>query len=174
VGKSVSRVGGKAQITAYREVAGDLRLSYTQFQELESFARFGTRLDEHTRKTLEHGRRVREALKQDQFSPLRTGEQVAVLYAVTKGVLDEIPVEKMEEAEKLILDKLKSDLPDLDNEVTNADPNDKIWETLLALMSESVESLKEEHADTGIPEQKDQDRPGSTLGGQDNEKPGSS
>lgn len=152
VGKSVSRVGGKAQITAYREVAGDLRLSYTQFQELESFARFGTRLDEHTRKTLEHGRRVREALKQDQFSPLRTGEQVAVLYAVTKGILDEIPVEKMEEAEKLILDKLKTALPELDNEVTNAGPDDKIWETLLALMSESVESLKEEHADTGIPE----------------------
>ena len=69
VGKSVSRVGGKAQIQAYRQVAGDLRLSYTQFQELESFARFGTRLDERTKKTLEHGRRVREALKQNQFSP---------------------------------------------------------------------------------------------------------
>ena len=63
VGKSVSRVGGKAQIPAYRQVAGDLRLSYTQFQELEAFARFGTRLDDRTRATLEHGRRVREALK---------------------------------------------------------------------------------------------------------------
>ena len=70
VGKSVSRVGGKAQLPAYRAVAGDLRLSYSQFQELEAFSRFGTRLDERTRKTLEHGYRVREVLKQAQFDPM--------------------------------------------------------------------------------------------------------
>ena len=78
VGKSVSRVGGKSQLNAYRSVAGDLRLSYSQFGELEGFARFGTRLDEETRKTLDRGRRVREALKQSQFELLSVPEQIAV------------------------------------------------------------------------------------------------
>ena len=173
VGKSVSRVGGKAQIAAYRQVAGDLRLSYTQFQELESFARFGTRLDERTRKTLEHGKRVREALKQDQFSPLSTGEQVAVLLAVTKGLLDEVAVDKMEEAERLILEKVRAQIPELDREVTSAGPDDKIWETLLSLMNDGLKSLKENHANAGIPEQEDKDRPGPFLGSQDHEESGS-
>jgi F-type H+/Na+-transporting ATPase subunit alpha len=62
--RSVSRVGGKAQLPAYRAVAGDLRLSYSQFEDLEAFSRFGTRLDDRTRQTLERGRRVREVLKQ--------------------------------------------------------------------------------------------------------------
>ena len=74
VGKSVSRVGGKAQLPAYRKVAGALRLSYTQFQELESFARFGTRLDERTRRTLEHGRRVRAVLRQPELLTMPAGE----------------------------------------------------------------------------------------------------
>lgn len=86
VGKSVSRVGGKTQLPAYREVAGDLRLSYAQFEELEAFARFGTRLDEATRQTLERGRRVREVLKQHQYQPMPVAEQIAVLLAVTSGL----------------------------------------------------------------------------------------
>ncbi len=99
VGKSVSRVGGKTQLPAYRAVAGDLRLSYSQFEELETFARFGTRLDEETRKTLERGRRVREVLKQPQYEPVPAPEQIAILMAVTSGIfdglsLDEIPVAK--------------------------------------------------------------------------------
>ena len=69
VGKSVSRVGGKAQLPAYRAVAGDLRLFYSQFEELEVFSRFGSRLDEHTSTTLARGRAIREALKQPQFDP---------------------------------------------------------------------------------------------------------
>ena len=87
VGKSVSRVGGKTQLAAYRAVAGDLRLSYSQFEELEAFSRFGTRLDENTRKTIERGRRVREVLKQNQYKPIPVPEQIAVLLAVTGGAL---------------------------------------------------------------------------------------
>ena len=68
VGKSVSRVGGKAQRAAYRAVAGDLKLAYAQFEELETFARFGARLDEDTRKIIEHGRRIRACLKQPEFA----------------------------------------------------------------------------------------------------------
>jgi F-type H+-transporting ATPase subunit alpha len=95
VGKSVSRVGGKTQLAAYRRVSGDLRLAYSQFEELEAFSRFGTRMDEDTRKTLERGRRVREILKQPQYEPLPAAGQIAALVAVNEGVLDDVPVEKI-------------------------------------------------------------------------------
>jgi len=129
VGKSVSRVGGKAQLGAYRKVAGDLRLSYSQFQELESFARFGTRLDDATRKTLEHGRRVREVLKQKQFAPLTAFDQVAILMATNKGMLDTIPLEKISEVEEKIIAGLQK-LPGLNERVVNADKDDSVWEEL--------------------------------------------
>lgn len=102
VGLSVSRVGGKTQLPAYRKVAGDLRLSYSQYEELEAFARFGTRMDEPTRKSLERGRRVRELLKQPQFQPVPTAEQIAILIALTSGVLDEIPLKDFPTAKQTI------------------------------------------------------------------------
>ena len=113
VGKSVSRVGGKTQLTAYRSVAGDLRLSYTQFEELESFSRFGTRLDEATRRTLERGWRVREVLKQGQYKPLKASEQIASLLSVTDGALDLIPTEKVREVEDKLLSAVNEQLPEL-------------------------------------------------------------
>ncbi len=113
VGKSVSRVGGKTQLPAYRSVAGDLRLSYSQFEELESFSRFGTRLDESTRKTLERGWRVREILKQGQYKPLRASEQIASLLSVTGGSLDNVPIEKVREAEESVLSAIMEQLPEL-------------------------------------------------------------
>jgi F-type H+/Na+-transporting ATPase subunit alpha len=102
VGKSVSRVGGKAQRAAYRALAGDLKLGYAQFEELETFARFGTRLDEATRRVLEHGRRIRACLAQAQFEPVPVLEQVAVLLALTSGLFDEVPLEQMPEAERAV------------------------------------------------------------------------
>lgn len=89
IGRSVSRVGGKTQLPAYRAVAGDLRLTYSQFEELERFARFSSQLDEDTQSTLNRGRLIREILKQPQFRPLTMPEQIASLVAVTQGVLDE-------------------------------------------------------------------------------------
>ena len=88
VGKSVSRVGGKAQRAAYRAVAGDLKLAYAQFEELETFARFGARLDEDTRKIIEHGRRIRACLKQPEFAPVSVPAQIAVLLALTAELFD--------------------------------------------------------------------------------------
>ena len=102
VGKSVSRVGGKTQFHAYRNVAGNLRLSYSQFEELETFSRFGTRLDKETIRTIERGRRVREVLKQMQYSPLQVSLQIVILLAVVNGILDDIPLDKIEQAEKII------------------------------------------------------------------------
>mgnify|MGYP003655454797 CR=1 FL=1 len=88
VGRSVSRVGGKTQLPAYRVVAGDLRLTYSQFEELERFARFSSQLDEDTRATLHRGRLIREILKQRQFHPLTLSQQIASLVAVTSGGFD--------------------------------------------------------------------------------------
>ncbi len=113
VGKSVSRVGGKTQLPAYRSVAGDLRLSYSQFEELESFSRFGTRLDDSTRRTLERGWRVREILKQGQYKPLRASEQIASLLSVTGGALDKVPTEKVREVEARLLEVVTQQMPEL-------------------------------------------------------------
>jgi len=99
VGKSVSRVGGKAQRAAYRAVAGDLKLAYAQFEELETFSKFGARLDEDTRKIIEHGRRIRACLKQQELAPVSVPAQLAVLLALTAELFDTIPLDRMTDAE---------------------------------------------------------------------------
>lgn len=102
VGKSVSRVGGKAQRASYRAVAGDLKLAYAQFEELETFARFGARLDEITSKNIEHGRKIRTCLKQQEFSPVPVSAQITVLLALTAGLFDTVPLERMNAAERVV------------------------------------------------------------------------
>ncbi len=113
VGKSVSRVGGKTQLPAYRAVAGDLRLSYSQFEELEAFARFGTQMDEETQQNLERGKRVREILKQKQYQPMSVCEQVAVLVCVNEGLFDELDPRDISGAEEKIRGSITEKLPDL-------------------------------------------------------------
>jgi F-type H+-transporting ATPase subunit alpha len=113
VGRSVSRVGGKAQLPAYRAVAGDLRLFYAQFEELEVFSRFGSRLDERTRMMLARGRAVREALKQTQSAPLPAPVQVAILIAATAGQFDNLEPDRVAAASDCIREKLISALPDV-------------------------------------------------------------
>src|ERR1017187_5899662 len=102
VGKSVSRVGGKAQRAAYRAVAGDLKLAYAQFEELETFARFGARLDENTREIIEHGRRIRACLKQPEFAPVSVPAQIAILLALTEKLFDPVPIDQMKDAEQAL------------------------------------------------------------------------
>ncbi len=102
VAKSVSRVGGKAQRAAYRAVAGDLKLAYAQFEELETFARFGARLDEGTRKVIEHGRRIRACLKQSELAPVSVPAQNALLLALTAKLFDPVPLDRMTEAERAV------------------------------------------------------------------------
>ena len=98
IGRSVSRVGGKAQLEAYRSIAGSLKLAYAQFEELEEFARFGTRLDESSRKLLAHGSRIREWLKQEEFEVLSMTEQILVLLALTEGCFEPIQTASVREA----------------------------------------------------------------------------
>ena len=153
VGRSVSRVGGKTQLPAYRRVAGDLRLSYSQFEELEAFSRFSSRLDEETRQTLERGRRVREVLKQPQGQPLSVPEQIAVLAAVTAGVLDDLPIDKIAEAENLIKDAVQHGYPDLCERMLAGEKlSDEDFQTLVDATREAVKPLLEgNHGDDGSP-----------------------
>jgi len=95
VGISVSRVGGAAQTKAIKKIAGTLKLELAQFDELAAFSQFASDLDEATQQQLERGKRLRELLKQAQFSPLNLAEQVAVVYAGVKGLIDEVPVEEV-------------------------------------------------------------------------------
>lgn len=95
VGRSVSRVGGHAQAEVLKALAESLRLEYSQFLELEVFTRFGTMVDERTRKVIEHGRRIRALLNQPQFAPLTLGEQTALMLALAERLLDEVPLEQL-------------------------------------------------------------------------------
>jgi F-type H+-transporting ATPase subunit alpha len=102
VAKSVSRVGGKAQLAAYHAIAGSLKLAYSQFEELETFSRFGSRLDENTRKAIHHGQRIRACLKQTEFAPVSVVEQISLLLALTEGLFDSVPLDQMREAERVL------------------------------------------------------------------------
>jgi F-type H+-transporting ATPase subunit alpha len=139
IGKSVSRVGGKTQYPAYRSVAGDLRLSYSQFEELETFARFATRLDEDTRAIIEHGRRVREVLKQTEHKPLRASEQMVVLKAVNAGLLDDLPLDQISEVEASVQQAVLDELPELCDRMEAGEKlDDPQWQQVLDVARETL------------------------------------
>ena len=119
IGISVSRVGSKAQLPAYKAVAGDMKISYSQFEELEAFSKFGTQLDEDTRKTLRRGERIREILKQPQYKPLRASEQIVVIYATNIGVFDDVDLDKLTLVQNELIKRanieIKNVLDDIDN-----------------------------------------------------------
>ena len=112
VGISVSRVGGAAQTKAIKKIAGTLKLELAQFDELAAFSQFASDLDAATQQQLARGKRLRELLKQPQFSPLNLAEQVAVVYAGVKGLIDEVPVEKVVQFARELREYLKSSKPE--------------------------------------------------------------
>ena len=143
VGKSVSRVGGATQYPAFRSVAGDLRLAYSQFEELETFARFATRLDEDTRATIEHGRRVREILKQNEHRPLSASEQIAVLKAVNAGLFDTLPVDQVGDAEAAVQQRVRAELPELDAHIEAGEKlGDSQWQQVLDAATAALTGLR--------------------------------
>jgi F-type H+-transporting ATPase subunit alpha len=121
VGKSVSRVGGRTQLPAYRAVVGPLRLTYAQFEELEAFARFGTRLDATARRAIERGRRVREVLKQSRGHPVSAPEQIALMLAATEGLLDLVPLNEVDRAERLVCNAAMAAAPELRRRILAGD-----------------------------------------------------
>jgi F-type H+-transporting ATPase subunit alpha len=113
VGLSVSRVGSSAQIKAMKQVAGSIKGELAQYREMAAFAQFGSDLDAATQRLLNRGARLTELLKQPQFSPLRTEEQVCVIFAGVNGYLDKLPVNKVGEFERGFLAALRSDYKDI-------------------------------------------------------------
>jgi F-type H+-transporting ATPase subunit alpha len=108
VGKSVSRVGGKAQRDAYRKVASDLKLAYAQFEELENFARFGARLDDDTLSTIDHGRHIRAYFSQSESDPLTVSEQITLLLVLGQRLFDAVPLSDMPKAQASLRAATKS------------------------------------------------------------------
>jgi F-type H+-transporting ATPase subunit alpha len=142
VGKSVSRVGGNAQLPAFRSIS-DLKLQYSQFEELESFARFGTRLDENTQKTINHGNRIRECLKQNELTPLSVPEQIIVLLSLTSGLFDDIAIEKIPDAETALLNNLNKLPEELIQGLLSDKPlSDQDRDAILKIAGDLVAPLK--------------------------------
>ena len=131
-GISVSRVGGAAQIKAMKSVAGTLKLVYSQYRELQSFAQFGSDLDANTKATLAQGERIVEVLKQHNNSPVEVVHQVAILYAVTKGYLKEVPAEKIGEYEAFLYETLDARYTDLLAAIRSTGKLEKATEQQLA------------------------------------------
>ena len=130
VGISVSRVGGNAQIKSMKKVAGTLKLDQAQYRELEAFSKFGSDLDAATKAVLDKGSRNVEILKQGQFSPLRVEQQVAILYIGTKGLLRNVPVNKVRDFEKDFLNLMEVQHKDVLNDLKAGKLTDEITNTI--------------------------------------------
>lgn len=140
VGLSVSRVGSSAQTKAIKKVAGKLRLDLAQFRALAAFAQFASDLDPQTKSRIELGRRITEILKQDQFQPVPVGHQVAVLYAVTNGYLDDVEVEKIKDWENKFTQFLNIQYKDLVEKTPNIKDFSEIEEELKQAINEFKKS----------------------------------
>jgi F-type H+-transporting ATPase subunit alpha len=145
VGLSVSRVGGSAQVKAMKQVAGTLRLDMAQYRELEAFAAFGSDLDAATRKQLTRGQRLVEILKQPQYQPLSMEKQVAILYAGTRGFLDELPVNVLAKYEAGLFQFIEERYPQIFKEMAE---KKVISDELDKLMKKAYAEYGEEFKDT--------------------------
>jgi F-type H+-transporting ATPase subunit alpha len=119
VGLSVSRVGSAAQIKAMKQVAGSIKGELAQYREMAAFAQFGSDLDAATQRLLNRGARLTELLKQPQFSPLKTEEQVAVIFSGVNGYLDKLPVASVSKFEQGLLSYLRSEGKDILDAIRN-------------------------------------------------------
>ena len=144
-GTSVSRVGGAAQTKAMKKVSGPLRINLAQFRELEAFAEFGSDLDAASQSQLDRGIRVVEMLKQPQYEPVATEDQVIALFAVTEGYFDKVPVDGIYEAEKNLLEFVKTRYSDMVNSIkeTGELPGDDLKEAVTAFVA-TLETTTEE------------------------------
>jgi len=140
VGLSVSRVGGKAQRTAMRQVAGQLRLDLAQYRELAAFAQFGSDLDRATRARLTRGERMVELLKQGQYNPMPLEEQVMSIYTGVRGYLDSLPADKVRDFEIEFLKYMRTEKPEIGEDIK---VNQKITPENESKLKAAVEEFKQ-------------------------------
>ena len=134
VGISVSRVGGSAQIKSMKKVAGTLKIDMAQYRELEAFSKFSSDMDAVTAMTIDRGRKNNQLLIQPQYSPMPVGEQVAIIYCGTHGLMHDVPVEKVRECQETFLDKIRSQHAD----VIDALASGKIDDSLTAVIEQTM------------------------------------
>jgi F-type H+-transporting ATPase subunit alpha len=151
VGISVSRVGGSAQTTPMKRVAGKLRLELSQYRELESFAQFGSELDPDTQATLSRGERLVETLKQDELSPWPIENQVAAIYSGTGGFLDRIKVERIRDFHEALIQRLHSEKGDLMEKIAEGNWDDSIESELGDAIAEAIDDFGPDFDEEGNP-----------------------
>lgn len=142
IGTSVSRVGGQSQLAAYSEITGPLKLSYSQFEELELFSRFSTMVDENTKKVFRRGERIRQTFNQPQFMPMDVTHQIGVFLSLTKGLFDVLDLDQIIEAEKIIMQVVNEDEALRENIMANEKLNPKIRESFLETAKEALKKVK--------------------------------
>ena len=142
VGISVSRVGGSAQIKSMKKVAGTLKIDQAQYRELEAFSKFSSDMDAVTAMTLDRGRKNNQLLIQPQYSPMPVGEQVAILYCGTHGLMADVPVEKVRECQDTVLDKMRSSHPDVIAALGDGKIDDKMSAVIESTMADIAETYK--------------------------------
>jgi F-type H+-transporting ATPase subunit alpha len=159
VGISVSRVGGNAQITPMRKVAGRLKLDLSQYRELEAFAQFGSDLDPDTQRTLARGERLVKTLNQGERQPIPTGEQVAIIYGATNGYLDRIDADRVEEFNEGLQQRLRSENGDLLETIAGGDWSDGTIDKLDAAIKEYADDFGYDLDEEGNPLEESEDKP---------------
>ena len=143
VGLSVSRVGSAAQTKAMKKVAGSIKLELAQYREMAAFAQFGSDLDASTQKLLNRGSKLTELLKQKQYSPMTVAEQVLTIFAGVRGYLDDVDLKNIEDFENQLLEKCKSEKPEIIESISNTGKLDENIEKQLAtLINELKEKFK--------------------------------
>ncbi|WP_315538162.1 F0F1 ATP synthase subunit alpha [Prevotella koreensis] len=142
VGISVSRVGGSAQIKSMKKVAGTLKIDQAQYRELEAFSKFSSDMDAVTAMTLDRGRKNNQLLIQPQYSPMPVGEQVAILYCGTHGLMSDVPVEKVRECQNTFLDKMRSAHPEVIATLGSGKIDDTVTGIIESTMADIAETYK--------------------------------
>jgi F-type H+-transporting ATPase subunit alpha len=151
VGISVSRVGGSAQTTPMKKVAGKLRIELSQFRELEAFAQFGSELDPDTQATLARGERLVESLNQDERSPWKVEDQVAAIYSGTGGFLDRIKTDRIREFHQMLLERLHAEKSDLMEKIAEGNWDDSIESELGDAIAEAIDDFGADFDEEGNP-----------------------
>ena len=141
VGISVSRVGGNAQITPLRKVAGKLKIELSQYRDLEAFAQFGSDLDPETQRTLARGERLVNSLNQGERSPMAVEDQVAVVYAATSGFLDRINANRVSEFHQGLVERLHAEIPEVGKKIAEGDWSDEVQKALDDVIAQYAEDF---------------------------------
>ena len=142
VGISVSRVGGSAQIKSMKKVAGTLKIDMAQYRELEAFSKFSSDMDAVTAMTIDRGRKNNQLLIQPQYSPMPVGEQVAIIYCGTRGLMHDVPVESVRQCQDSFLDKLRSAHPEVIETLASGKIDDSVTAVIEQVMADIAGQYK--------------------------------